>query len=137
MAIRRASLILPCRRLEDFPTHLTGRPAAKLLAAWTALWHPAILKATGRLPGWHPADEPPDPSSLDAELVIVPSVSQHILPKDWSERLKATSPQNPAPIEARASREQTVAAALTSSEVDPLDISETTVLDFLALGYAH
>src|SRR5262245_26843429 len=107
MTVRRASLILPCRRLEDFPTHLTGVPAAELLAAWTSLWHPALLNATGRLPGWHPADEAPDPDTLDAELVVVPSVGQRQLPSDWLQRLQETGPQrNPRPVEATASRDQ-------------------------------
>src|SRR5262245_53210993 len=137
MAIRRASLILPCPRLEDFPTHLTGPPAAELLAAWTALWHPALLAATGRLPGWHPADEPPDPTSLDAELVLVPSISRQRLPGDWCERMKATIPTNPPSVEASPTRGTTIAAALASAGLDPCTIPGSVVQDFLALGYAH
>ena len=51
MTIRRASVILPCRRLDDFPTHLTGPAAADLLAAVTGLWHPSLIHATQALPG--------------------------------------------------------------------------------------
>ena len=65
MTIRRASVILPCRGFDDFPTHLTGPAAAELLTAATALWHPALIHATQALPGWHPAEEPPDPAALD------------------------------------------------------------------------
>jgi alpha-mannosidase len=137
MVIRRASLILPCRRLEDFPTHLSGESAAELLTAWTALWHPALIGATGRLPGWHPADELPDPSALEAELVLVPSVSRHQLPSDWCDRLRATGPHNPPPIEAAASRNETIAAALAAAAIDASCVTETIVGDFLALGFAH
>jgi alpha-mannosidase len=137
MTIRHASLILLCRRLEDFPTRLSGQPADELLAAWTALWHPALIAATGRLPGWHPADEPPDPSTFDAELVLVPSVSRQRLPSDWCDRLRATHPRNPPPVEVSASREETLAAALTAARIDPRSTADSIVRDFLALGYAH
>ena len=53
MTIRRASVILPCRGFDDFPTHLAGPGAADLLAAVTGLWHPALIHATQALPGWH------------------------------------------------------------------------------------
>lgn len=138
MATRRASLILPCNRLEDFPTHLTGQSAAELLAAWTALWHPALLATTGHLAGWHPADQPPDPSTLDEELVLVPSVSRHRLPDDWCEHFAVTSPQEKPPlVDARSSRDQTMAAALAAAGIGSATISKSLVRDFLALGYAH
>ena len=79
MMLRRASILLPCDRLENFPTHLGSQEAAELLAAWTALWHPALIASTGRLPGWHCADSPPDPGDLDGELIVVPSVSRQRL----------------------------------------------------------
>src|SRR3954471_14213767 len=92
MTIRRASVMLPASQLEDFPTHLTGEAAADLLAAWTAVWHPAIIHATQQLPGWHPASEPPDPAALDGELVVIPAASRQPTPWDWVERVRGTSP---------------------------------------------
>ena len=32
MSLRRASLILPCQRADQFPSHLTGGRASELLA---------------------------------------------------------------------------------------------------------
>ena len=137
MTIRRTSLLLPCRRLDDFPSHLTGQAAADLLAGWTCLWHPSLLHATGGLPGWHPTDEPPDPNTLDGELIVIPSVSRPRLPSDWCDRLRATAPQNAPPVDACASRAKTAEAALTAAEIDPEKIPGETVADFFALGYAH
>ena len=37
MTIRRASVILPCRGLDDLPTHLAGPGAADLLMAWVSV----------------------------------------------------------------------------------------------------
>ncbi|HJQ82164.1 MAG TPA: hypothetical protein VJ828_19520, partial [Lacipirellulaceae bacterium] len=137
MTLRRASLLLPCRRLEDFPTHLTGQAAADLLAAWTALWHPSLLNATGRLPGWHPADEPPDPAELEDELVIVPSASRERLASDWCERVSVAGANNPPPVDAVASRQETIAAALAAASIAPDQVAPDVAADFLSLGFAH
>jgi alpha-mannosidase len=137
MNLRRVSLILPSPGLDDFPSHLVGKQAAELLSAWTTLWHPALMAATGRLPGWHPADEPPDPSEFDGELVLVPSASRERLATDWCDRLRATSPRNPPPVEAVASRDQTLAATLDAAGLGSAQVSPDYAADFFALGHAH
>ncbi len=47
MTYRETCILLPCHSLEDFPMHHEGADADGLLAAWTALWHPALLAQTG------------------------------------------------------------------------------------------
>jgi hypothetical protein len=115
MSIQRASLLTPCSRLEDLPSGLKGAAAAELLSAWTTLWHPVLIDATGGLPGWHSADDPPEPEKLEGELIVIPPISRERLPVDWCERMRATSPRNPFPVEARASRAQTVAETLAAA----------------------
>jgi alpha-mannosidase len=137
MTLRRASILLPCDRLENFPTHLDSQEASDLLAGWTALWHPALVAATGRLPGWHPADSPPDPGDLDGELVVVPTVSRRRLAGDWCDRLRAAAPKNPPPVEACASRDQTIHAIQHAAEIVLDAIAADVAADFLALGFAH
>ena len=135
--LRRTSILLPCDRLENFPTHLGSQEAAELLAAWTALWHPALIASTGRLPGWHCADSPPDPGDLDGELIVVPSVSRQRLAGDWCDRLRATDTRNPPPVEACSSREQTLVAVHQAAGTSPDSIASDVAADFLALGFAH
>ncbi|MCI0491907.1 MAG: hypothetical protein L0Z07_03105, partial [Planctomycetes bacterium] len=137
MAICRASLILPGCHLEEFPTHLLGDRAEEILAAWTALWHPAILSTTGALPTWHPAGSPPEPDSLEGELVIVPAISDERLPRDWREQFQATYPRNPPLVEPLAERCQMVAAVLEAAALDLRPPDVDVVGDFLALGYAY
>jgi alpha-mannosidase len=137
MTIRRASVILPCHGFDDFPTHLAGPVAADLLAAITALWHPALIHATHELPGWYPSDELPDPDQLEGELIVIPSASRERMAVDWPDRVRATAPRNPTPIEAAPSRSDTVAALLTAAQIDPGMVRPESVADFLALGYAH
>ncbi len=137
MTIRRASVLLPCHGLDDFPTHLAGAEAAGLLAASTALWHPALLAAMGRLPGWRSTENLPDPDEFDGELVLMPWVSRQKLPIDWCDRMRASSPRNPPPVPANASREETIIAALESAGLDWPPHAALIVRDFLALGFAY
>lgn len=137
MTLKRVSVILPGKGWDEFPTHLGNEAAAELLAAWTTLWHPTLLAATGSLPGRHQAEEPPDPASLDGELVLVPRPSRDRMPADWCDRLRATSPNNPPPVETVASRAETIAATLATAGIDPRQIDSNTTADFLALGYAY
>ncbi|MEX0612423.1 MAG: hypothetical protein WD229_09905, partial [Pirellulales bacterium] len=137
MTIRRASVILPSTRLDELPTHLTGHEAADLLAAWTALWHPALIAATGSHPRWHSADNPPDPSELEGELILLPTASRQRLASDWCDRYRTASPPNPPLVEARPSRQVTLAAALAAASLDPNLVSAESAADFLALGHAH
>jgi alpha-mannosidase len=137
MTIRRASVILPCQSWDDFPTHLGNQASAELLAAWTGLWHPALLALTERLPGWHQAEEPPDPAAFEGELVLVPPPSRQRMPSDWCDRLRATAPANPAPVETFASRSDTLSAVLSAAGVSAAAFDADLTPDFLALGFAN
>lgn len=137
MTLTRVSVLLPGKGWDDFPTHLGNDAAAELLAAWTTAWHPALLAETGCLPVWHQAEEPPDPAALENELVLVPRPSRDRMPADWCDRLRATSPKNPPPVETVASRAETVAAALSAAGTNPQEVDASVTADFLALGYAY
>lgn len=137
MSIRTASLVLPARRPADVPVDLRRGEAAELLAAWTALWHPSLLAATGQLPRWHPADLPPEPDELHGELVVVPGVSRMKLPSRWCDEVRETAPRNPPPIEPSPDRTATIAAVLEAAGLDATAGDAEIVRDFLALGYAH
>src|SRR5262249_47583729 len=118
MTIRRASVILPCQSLEDFPTHLTGQGAAELLAATTALWHPSLIRVMRALPGQYSTAELPDPTELHGELLVIPSASHERMAQDWCDRLRATAPRNPSPVDASASRQETIASLLAAASID-------------------
>lgn len=77
-------VLLPCHSLEDFPTYQEGEEAEGLLAAWTSLWHPALLASAGSLPTWYRADGPP--AELAGRLVVVPSASERLLLAGWNSR---------------------------------------------------
>ena len=64
--------------------HHEGEDADGLLAAWTALWHPALLATTGSAPTWHRGDNPPQ--DLSNMLILAPGVSQNEIPTGFPER---------------------------------------------------
>src|SRR5258705_2470446 len=56
---------------------------------------------------------------------------------DWSDRLRATAPRNPAPVDAVPMRKDTVAMLLDAAAVDLGNVTAESASNFLALGYAH
>jgi len=137
MSIQRASLMMPCSRLEDLPRGLVGPAAAEMLSAWTTLWHPGLIATTGGLPGWHSTDDPPEPEKLEGELILIPPVSRERLPADWRGRMQATCPRNPPLVISHVSRSQTVQEALAAAAIPADLVAADVAADFLALGYAH
>ncbi|HEY1068273.1 MAG TPA: hypothetical protein VGE52_19265, partial [Pirellulales bacterium] len=55
MKFEELIILLPCHSLEDFPLYHQGDEAEGLLAAWTALFHPAFLASAQTLPTWRRA----------------------------------------------------------------------------------
>jgi alpha-mannosidase len=81
MKLTELIVLLPCHSLEDFPTYHTGEAAEGLMAAWSALWHPRLLAAALKTPGWRRADDPPTPA--EGLLVVIPTVAEYELPTDY------------------------------------------------------
>jgi alpha-mannosidase len=131
MTFHELTILLPCHSLEDFPLHHEGEDAAGLLAAWTALWHPALVAAAGKMPGWARADDPP--SDLAGRLLVVPQVSETILLAGWPQRAAG---EGAFVVRKTADRQQIVQQALSALDSVPA-IDAELARDFLALGYAY
>ena len=123
--------ILPCRGRDDVSEPRSAAQADELLAAWTALWHPALVAAAGAMPRWTAATSPPDDPA--GHLIVVPPTAEPLLPEDWlghAEHLGARL------IRGLSRRPEMVAAALATLDSPPL-VDADLAADFLALGYAH
>ncbi|HEX3871577.1 MAG TPA: hypothetical protein VHV77_14135, partial [Pirellulales bacterium] len=130
-------VLLPCHSLEDFPIHHQGDEAEGLLAAWSALWHPALLASAEDVPVWFRADGPPD--ALSNRLIIVPEASESLLLSGWTTRAKD---EGALVLRKLQRRDEMVAAALAGFEKpDDWPAFETfdagMVRDFFALGTAY
>lgn len=126
------TVLLPCHSLEDFPRHLEGEEADGLLAGWSALWHPALIAAAGRLPAWHRADLPPTPEP--GHVLVVPKVASAVLPAGWSQR---AAEQGATVVEGVSQRSELVAACLAALEPGQRDVDAELAADFLALGTVY
>jgi len=131
MKFDEVSLLLPCHSLEDFPTHAEGEQAEGLLAAYSALWHPALLAHTGRMPTWHRADSPPE--TLTGRLIVIPPNCEPLLLAGWVSR--ATS-EGAHVVRKLHKRSEIVAAALAGLDEQPA-VDAELVADFLALGFGY
>src|SRR5690242_12979698 len=78
------TVLLACHSLEDFPTYHEGHEADEILSAWCAPWHPALIAAAGRVPGFHRVDTPPE--SLEGRLMTVPPFMADRLPAGFAAR---------------------------------------------------
>ena len=124
--------ILPCRGRDDLSEPRSAAQAEELLAAWTALWHPALLAAAGAMPRWTAAPSPPeDPAG---HLILLPPTAEPLLPEDWlshAEQLGARL------IRGKGRRPEMIVAALAMLDTPPPAIDAELAADFLALGFAH
>lgn len=120
-------VLLPCHSLDDFPTNLRGEEAEGVLAAWSALWHPALIAAVGKMPTWRPAEFSPD--SLSGKLIVVPPAAEKKFPGDLDELAQRGGA---TVVSGLSKRDQIVAALLKA--VGNAGVQCEAAADFLALG---
>jgi alpha-mannosidase len=139
----RLAVLLPCQSLEDFPLQQEEDDAEQLLGAWSALWHPALLGSARSLPGWFPAEEPPQQPA--GHLLILPECSRSHVPEGWAEQAAAAGA---CLIRDLKYRDDMVAAALDQLDGPPMvgqgmsrygrgKVETDLAADFLALGFCH
>jgi alpha-mannosidase len=132
------SLLVPSHSLDDFPVHLVGSDAAGVLEAWSALWHPGLLAAAGKIPSFLFSGD--SLAKSDRPLVIVPSASRSYVTDD---ELSLAVEHGALVVDSGASREEFVARALQLAELgDGLSESSPStqterIADFYALGFAY
>ena len=125
------TVLLPCHSLEDFPTYHKGPHADELLAAWCALWHPALLDCAKAVPYWHRVDLPPETQA--GRLIAIPPFCVDQLPAGFMARAVSEG----AVIVREGSRDAAVAAALAGLDGDSAATDESLAADFMALGFCR
>jgi alpha-mannosidase len=131
MPYAELAILLPCHSLEDFPVYQEGPEAEGLLAAWSALWHPALLASAQRLPTWYRADSPPD--EVADRLFVIPSLSEPLLVAGWTSR---AHDERACVVRKTRARDDILAAALAGLPDAPR-IEHGLVADFLSLGVCY
>ena len=131
MNLQELIVLLPCHSLEDFPIYHEGADAAGLLAAWSALWHPALLAAAQRRRIGLRVDTPP--VEVAGRLIVVPQVAYDRLPVGFVARASDEG----AVLVLKAESREDVLAAVWAAIGPPADVDPELTADFLALGYGR
>lgn len=131
MSIEELIVLLPCHSLEDFPVHHEGDEADGLLAAWSGLWHPALIAAVDKVPQWFRADAPPE--NPRNRLIVIPQVSDGLLLPGWPTRAKTEGAKLIRKIKTRP---ELVAAALAAFDPPLAKGDDDLAAEFHALGMA-
>jgi alpha-mannosidase len=132
MKFNRLLVLLPCHSLENLETDRSATEAAQLLAAWTALYHPALISAAHAMPSWASANMAS--RELSNALVFLPECSRSHLPDDWLADAESTEA---TVLPCTGDRAALVSAALALLEEQPARLDPELAADFLALGYCH
>ncbi len=131
MSIQEAAILLGCHGFDDFPVHHAGDDAQSLLCSWTALWHPQLIAAHGKIPSCLRVDDPPE--QREGQLWVVPTpYADQLHPQVLSE----IESKGGLVIRSATTRDAILAPALTAMNVDP-GSRPTLTDDFFALGYAY
>ncbi|MEL6106101.1 MAG: hypothetical protein AAFU85_08695 [Planctomycetota bacterium] len=127
------SVLIPTATLEDIGDCRSDSDARSLLAAWTALWHPALLAQTEQLPSWYRADSPPAPDG--PRVIAVPAGSLESLTSDFRQRCENNSQCRWIEGETRA--EYLVALDLDAEDPETLQHQGRNLsnADFFAAGF--
>jgi alpha-mannosidase len=131
MKFTELTVLLPCHSLEDFPVYHEAAPADELLAAWCALWHPALVASAGAVPTWQRIDVPSE--VLAGRLIAVPPFCLDRLPAGFVARAKNEG----AWVVHESSRDAAVAAALGGLDGGDAGVDSQLAADFLALGFCR
>jgi alpha-mannosidase len=132
MRFEELIILLPCHSLEDFPVYQEGPQAEGLLAAWSALWHPALIASAGKLPTWHRADGPPN--ELAHRLLVIPPASDALLLAGWASRAQT---DGACVVRKLQRRNEIVAASLACLDGGPGKVETELADDFFALGLGY
>ncbi len=126
------AILLPCDTIESLALDRPASEAQELLTGWTAMWHPALLLATGEIPGWHPADRPPTDHA--GHWFVLPECSRPLLPEGW---LDGADGDPPRVLAAGDDRRRLIAALLDAVEPPAATYEPDLVAEFLAIGFCY
>ena len=135
MAYQNLITLLPCHSLDDFPFHLEGKSADEILAAYTVLWHPALIAESRTVPTWRRNDSGDD-FSWEGALVTLPQICRDDMPGYWLEELRASGARvlDCGELE---NFDAMLADALEPGEGVQAEIPAELAQDFFALGLCH
>ncbi len=132
MKMDRLAILLPCDAIESLALDRPSVEAHELLTGWTAMWHPALVLATGEIPGWQAAAHPPTDHAN--YVFVLPECSRALLPAGW---LEGGEGQPPCVVSAGDDRPRLMANLLQRLGLAAESYDPELVADFLAAGFCY
>ncbi len=133
MNFQHLTVLLPCDSLEEFVTERPEDESEQLLSAWSALWHPALVAAAGKMPGWAPASSPP--AEPAGHLCVLPPCCEPLLPAEWlADAEQAGAQRDSPPVRPPPDRRRRAGPRWDRT---PAVVEPSLAADFLALGFCH
>lgn len=129
MNLEKALLLTPSHCYDEFPIHHDDDEADDLLASWTALWHPSILRLCQQYPTWAKIDE--QNGDLSNQLLVVPQISDS---DANSVRARAAS-GDVYLVDGKPDRNELLKEVFAQLGCAHDECSEEVASDFMALGY--
>ena len=130
MNLDKALLLTPSHCYEEFPVHHEGDEADDLLASWTSLWHPVILRQCQNIPSWEKVDE--QHGGLEKLLFVIPAISQGDVTSSFRSRAES---DHAILVDGHTDRPELVGQLLAKLDGNCVDLNDDHVRDFYALGY--
>ncbi|MCA9215545.1 MAG: hypothetical protein KDB27_20915 [Planctomycetales bacterium] len=130
MNLDKALLLVPTHCYDEFPVHHDGDEADELLACWTSLWHPQIVRISGHPPSWEKVDE--QHGGLEKLLFVLPSISKDDATSSFRKRVET---DEAILVEGLSDRDALVSRYYERLNIEPIELNDDIVRDFYALGY--
>lgn len=125
-------VLLPCYSLESLSLERDSSEVNELLSGWSALYHPALLEKTQKLPGWDNASSPAEGTPI--ELVVVPPCCESTYLEKW---LTEKSETGTFIVREKNDRTEIVSEILEKLELSDHGFDEDFVADCYAFGTAY
>ncbi len=132
MKFSQLVVLLPCTGIEDFSLDRQPDDAQQILEGYCGLWHPVLLHATGDVPSWCSAEDPPhDPAG---HVVVIPDSSESQLPHEW---ITDAQEAGALVLQGFRRREELLPPIFAALDEQPPALDPEAVADFHALGLCH
>ncbi len=127
--------LMPCQAPEERAPGRAASEAGEVLAAWSALWQPALIAAAGSMPRWLLAETPP--AEPAGHLILVPPCAEPLLPAGWLAETEAAGVRVLRRLHDRAEMTAAARARLEPGPAGPTTLEAELADDFPALAYCH
>ncbi|MDR2116841.1 MAG: hypothetical protein LBP87_10730 [Planctomycetaceae bacterium] len=125
-------VLYPCYSFETLSADRTAAEADELLAAWRAVFHPALIEKFNEIPHWESASIPPYNSS--EQPILIPPCCESFLYEDW---FKQQEEAKTVLVRNLKNHDEILAELFACAKIEDHGFDAEYVTDFYALGTVY